>query len=63
LEVRIDPDFAAPAGASRRASAGGLEMHPSELFHEYLTTRNVADPGVEQLFARLHDEITTKDTA
>jgi exonuclease SbcD len=56
LEVRIDPEFAAPVTASRPAS--GSERAPSELFREYLGTRNVADPRVEQLFARLHDRVT-----
>jgi exonuclease SbcD len=56
LEVRIDPEFAAPVTASRPAA--GPERTPSELFREYLGTRNVADPRVEQLFARLHDRVT-----
>jgi exonuclease SbcD len=56
LEVRIDPEFAAPVAASRPSS--GPERTPSELFREYLGTRNVADPRVEQLFARLHDRVT-----
>jgi exonuclease SbcD len=56
LEVRIDPEFAAPVAASRPAA--GPERTPSELFREYLDTRNVADPRVEQLFARLHDRVT-----
>ncbi|WP_433287480.1 exonuclease SbcCD subunit D [Pseudonocardia sp. CA-142604] len=56
LEVRIDPEFAAPVASSRPAS--GAERAPSELFREYLGTRNVADPRVEQLFARLHDRVT-----
>jgi DNA repair protein SbcD/Mre11 len=57
LEVRIDPDFAAPVAAPRPAA--GPERSPSELFREYLGTRNVADPRVEQLFARLHDRVTS----
>lgn len=56
LEVRIDPEFAAPVAASRPSA--GAERSPSELFREYLGTRNVADPRVEQLFARLHDRVT-----
>ena len=56
LEVRIDPEFAAPVAASRPSS--GTERTPSELFREYLGTRSVADPRVEQLFARLHDHVT-----
>jgi exonuclease SbcD len=56
LEVRIDPEFAAPVAASRPSA--GPERTPSELFREYLGTRGVADPRVEQLFARLHDRVT-----
>ncbi|MEN3269390.1 exonuclease subunit SbcD [Pseudonocardia sp.] len=56
LEVRIDPEFAAPTTTSRPAA--GPERGPSDLFREYLGTRNVADPRVEQLFARLHDRVT-----
>jgi exonuclease SbcD len=56
LEVRIDPEFAAPVAASRPST--GPDRSPSELFREYLGTRNVADPRVEQLFARLHDRVT-----
>jgi exonuclease SbcD len=58
LEVRIDPEFAAPVAASRPSSSSGAEHSPSELFREYLGTRSVADPRVEQLFARLHDRVT-----
>jgi exonuclease SbcD len=56
LEVRIDPEFAAPVTASRPTA--GPERAPSELFREYLDTPGVADPRVEQLFARLHDRVT-----
>jgi exonuclease SbcD len=57
LEVRIDPEFAAPVSTPRPA-AGGAERHPAELFHEYLGSRSVADERVEALFRRLHDQIT-----
>ncbi|MBW0105232.1 exonuclease subunit SbcD [Pseudonocardia sp. KRD291] len=56
LEVRIDPEFAAPVTVSRPAT--GPERHPSELFSEYLRSRGIADPRVETLFARLHDDVT-----
>ena len=56
LEVRIDPEFAAPLTPTRPRSAGARERHPSELFAEYLAATNIADPRVEALFARLHDE-------
>ena len=46
---------------------GTLEVHsrartdraPGELLRDYLRTRDIADPRVEALFARLHEEITT----
>lgn len=56
LEVRIDPEFAAPVTVSRPAA--GPERHPSELFGEYLRSRSITDPRVEKLFARLHDDVT-----
>ena len=55
LEVRIDPEFAAPAQASRPAGGPGADRSPGELFHEYLGTRSVDDRRVEALFARLLD--------
>ncbi|WP_214368334.1 exonuclease SbcCD subunit D [Pseudonocardia sp. H11422] len=58
LEVRIDPEFAAPVTPARPAGSGARERHPSELFHEYLTASGVADERVEALFALLHDETT-----
>ncbi|MDQ4021490.1 MAG: exonuclease SbcCD subunit D [Actinomycetota bacterium] len=57
LEVRIDPEFAAPVTGSRPASVPGVDRTPLELFREYCTTR-IDDPRVEKLFARLHDRIT-----
>jgi exonuclease SbcD len=59
LEVRIDPEFAAPVSTPRPAEGdGGAERHPAELFHEYLGTRAVADERVEALFRHLHDQVT-----
>ncbi|MFC4950548.1 exonuclease SbcCD subunit D [Pseudonocardia sp. GCM10023141] len=63
LEVRIDPEFAAPVQASRPASDGGVERSPAELFSEYLGTRSVADPRVEELFRTLHDRVTDNRSA
>ncbi len=57
LEVRIDPEFAAPVTAPR-PSGGDTERHPAELFAEYLGSRSIADPRVEELFRRLHDQVT-----
>jgi DNA repair protein SbcD/Mre11 len=59
LEVRIDPEFAAPVTPSRPAGAGARERHPSDLLHEYLQANGIADERVEALFARLHDEVTS----
>jgi exonuclease SbcD len=58
LEVRIDPEFAAPTTTTRPADGGTVERHPAELFHEYLGTRAVDDPRVEALFRQLHDRLT-----
>jgi DNA repair protein SbcD/Mre11 len=57
LEVRIDPEFAAPVNGSRPSGAAA-DRSPGELFHEYLGTRSVDDRRVEELFARLHDQVT-----
>ncbi|HEX4362334.1 MAG TPA: exonuclease SbcCD subunit D [Pseudonocardia sp.] len=57
LEVRIDPEFAAPVSGSRPATGPGVERTPGELFADFLATRAVADPRVEALFARLHDKV------
>jgi DNA repair protein SbcD/Mre11 len=58
LEVRIDPEFAAPAIGSRPAAGTGGDRSPGELFHEYLGTRSVDDRRVQELFARLHDKVS-----
>jgi exonuclease SbcD len=56
LEVRIDPELAPhPASASRAPT----DRAPGELLRDYLRTRDIADPRVEALFARLHEQITT----
>jgi exonuclease SbcD len=56
LEVRIDPEFATPATASRPAPAVAPRS-PMDLLHEYLGTRDIDDPRVERLFRRLHDDV------
>jgi len=56
LEVRIDPEFAAPVNGPR-PEAGGAERSSSELFAEFCRTRSVADPRLDALFARLHDQV------
>ena len=57
LEVRIDPEFAAPTRTDRPEAARGPRS-PGQLFEEYCVTRNVTDPRVAALFAQLHDEVT-----
>ncbi len=56
LEVRIDPEFAAPVAVTRPSQEPGRSA--VELFGEYLGTRGVADPRVEELFRRLHERVT-----
>ncbi len=58
LEVRIDPEFAAPVTGPRPSSGSAAERSPAELFREYLGTRAIGDPRVEELFRRLHDQVT-----
>src|SRR5829696_6585247 len=55
LEVRIDPELARPTSVSRART----DRAPGELLRDYLRTRDIADPRVEALFARLHEEIAT----
>ncbi|PZS37712.1 MAG: exonuclease sbcCD subunit D [Pseudonocardiales bacterium] len=59
LEVRVDPEFAAPVVGSRPTTGPGVERGPSELFHEYCATRPVPidDPRLDALFARLHSRM------
>jgi exonuclease SbcD len=57
LEVRIDPDFAAPADRARPSTSDRLDRGPGELFAEFCRHRGLADERVEALFARLHDEL------
>ncbi|SCL26171.1 Exodeoxyribonuclease I subunit D [Micromonospora rhizosphaerae] len=54
LDIRIDPAFAARNATSRPASSG-IERTPTELFAEYCATKNMDDPRLAALFARLHD--------
>jgi DNA repair protein SbcD/Mre11 len=62
LEVRIDPEFAAPTRTDR-PEAAREPRSPSQLFEEYCATRNVTDQRVGALFAQLHDEVTAADRA
>ena len=56
LEVRIDPEFAAPQAATRPSPEPGRT--PVELFGEYLGSRGVADQRVAELFRTLHERVT-----
>jgi DNA repair protein SbcD/Mre11 len=56
LEVHIERS--APASAPARPRT---DRAPADLLHDYLADREVADPRVEALFARLHDEILAGD--
>ena len=51
-----------PAGIddpSRPSGGTGSDRSPGELFHEFLGARSVDDRRVEELFARLHDRVST----
>jgi DNA repair protein SbcD/Mre11 len=54
LEVRV-----APAASADAPEPARTDRAPGELLHDYLRTREVADPRVEALFARLHDEVVS----
>ena len=62
LEVRIDPDFAAATRAGRTDAADVLKT-PGQLFADYCASVTVADPRVAALFAELHAEIISAETA
>jgi exonuclease SbcD len=62
LEVRIDPEFAAPVQAGR-ADAADVTKTPGQLFADYCAAESVADARVAALFAELHDEVTSADLA
>jgi DNA repair protein SbcD/Mre11 len=60
LEVRIDPEFAQPE-AGEKAGQDRSTRTPAQLFAEYCTSRQVADPRVAALFAELHEDVTAGD--
>jgi DNA repair protein SbcD/Mre11 len=62
LEVRIDPEFAAPVQTGR-ADAADVTKTPGQLFADYCAAESVADARVAALFAALHDEVTSADMA
>jgi exonuclease SbcD len=57
LEVRIDPEFAAPARQGP-AEPGRAARTPQQLFAEYCASRQITDARVTALFGELHDEVT-----
>jgi len=59
LEVRIDPDFAAPSRPERPDMANVIRT-PDQLFADYCASEavQVRDPRVAALFGQLHDEVT-----
>jgi exonuclease SbcD len=62
IEVRIDPEFAAPLQSSRSHRAG-VQAGPAELFADFCAERGLDDQRVGALFGRLHDEVTGADSA
>jgi DNA repair protein SbcD/Mre11 len=62
LEVRIDPEFAAPSRPERPDIAAGMRT-PQQLFAEYCAGENVHDERVAKLFAQLHEQVTTAGPA
>jgi exonuclease SbcD len=58
LEVHVERSESAAAGAPERART---DRAPADLLHDYLASRDVRDPRVEALFARLHDEVLAGD--
>jgi exonuclease SbcD len=57
LEVRIDPEFAAPAARGGPDLASAMRS-PAQLFADYCESAQVADARVAALFGKLHDEVT-----
>jgi exonuclease SbcD len=57
VHVRIDPQFAAAEGSSRRAQLD--QQSPQQLFAAFCDEKAVSDQRVTDLFGRLHDEVTS----
>jgi exonuclease SbcD len=62
LEVRIDPDFAAPSRPDRPGVASTIRT-PGQLFADYCAAVYVEDARVAALFGQLHDEVTAAGSA
>jgi exonuclease SbcD len=54
LEVHVARSETGPAKAPDRART---DRAPADLLRDYLATREVSDPRVEALFARLHEQV------
>jgi exonuclease SbcD len=62
LEIRIDPEFAAPGDGHRPVGAVGARRSPLELFTEYCGAVGVdVDERLAGLFNRLHDEASSAE--
>ena len=59
LEVQVARDRAPAAGSPDRARP---DRAPAALLRDYLRGRDVADPRVESLFARLHEDVLTGES-
>jgi exonuclease SbcD len=62
LEVRIDPDFAAPSRPDQPEATGAMRT-PGQLFADYCASVQVQDARVATLFGQLHDEVTAAGSA
>ena len=62
LEVRIDPEFAAPVPAGRRGR-GRRDEDTRAAVRRLLRRGKRRGPRVATLFAELHDEVTSADMA
>jgi exonuclease SbcD len=64
LEVRIDPDFAAPSRPDRPDVVNAIRT-PGQLFADYCASEQVQvkDARVAALFGQLHDEVTAAGSA
>jgi len=60
LEVRIDPEFAAPVKGGRTEAADAVSRTPGQLFADYCASVAVADAKVATLFSELHEEVTAE---
>lgn len=62
LEVRIAEEFKPATSGSPSTQPRG-ERSPAQLFDDYCDSNGVRDPRLHELFVRLHDQVTTADSA